>query len=61
MTRPLTIQEQKKLARFATDESIAFYFSAGVLDRVWKVNKDGKVVQATHNIPQAPEDIRTFK
>ena len=61
MTIPFTLQEQKKLSRFATDESIAFYFSAGILDKVWKINKDGKAEQATNDIPQATEDIRNFR
>ena len=30
------------------------------MDKVWKV-KDGKAIQATHNIPQAAEDIRNFR
>ena len=40
---------------------MAFYFSAGVLDKVWKINKDGKAVQAAINIPQANQDINDFK
>ena len=61
MTSPLTLQEQKKLARFVVDVQFAFYYSAGVLNKVWKVNKEGQVEQAAHDIPQAAEDIQDFK